>query len=384
MADITISSRVRSNLLALQNTSDLMSLTQNRLATGKKVQSALDNPTSFFQASGLSERSNKLTSLLDGVNNGISTIQAASKGLDSIYKQLQALKGLISSVQAAGTGANQVTGTVANLTTTTAKTFASGDTLTLTDSVNNSVTTIDFASIATGTVQNAIDAVKTQSGGAYQASLDSNGKLVISNTAGHDFGSAAAGNTATLLGVGTATSAFSGGNITASQSTSYIKQFNDVLSSIDQFAQDASFNGVNLLQASGTLTINYNESGSSSSTVNGQAASASSLGLSQLTAGSNTANISSIVNSSATIDSAMASVKSMQASFSTTLSIAQNRQDFTKSLANILQTGSDNLTNADMNGESANLLALQTRQQLSQTALSLSNQADQAVLRLFG
>ena len=84
------------------------------------------------------------------------------------------------------------------------------------------------------------------------------------------------------------------------------------------------------------------------------------------------------------IKDALATVRSYQSSFGNGLTVIQNRQDFTKSLINTLKTGSDNLTNADTNEEAANLLALQTRQQLSQTALSLSNQADQAVLRLFG
>ncbi|MEJ1934652.1 hypothetical protein WDZ92_31015, partial [Nostoc sp. NIES-2111] len=79
MADITISSRVRTNLLALQQTSDLMTTTQGRLATGKKVNSALDNPTSYFVAQGLNDRATQLNTLLDGMNNAVSTIQAASK-----------------------------------------------------------------------------------------------------------------------------------------------------------------------------------------------------------------------------------------------------------------------------------------------------------------
>ena len=62
----------------------------------------------------------------------------------------------------------------------------------------------------------------------------------------------------------------------------------------------------------------------------------------------------------------------------------QNRQDFTKNLINLLQIGADSLTLADTNEEGANLLALQTRQQLRTTSLSLASQADQAVLRLFG
>ena len=92
---ITLSAGVRTNLLALQDTSSLMTLTQGRLATGKKVNSALDNATAFFQATGMSDRANTLSGLLDGINTGISTIKAASQGLDSIYKSLQAIQGVI-------------------------------------------------------------------------------------------------------------------------------------------------------------------------------------------------------------------------------------------------------------------------------------------------
>ena len=81
--------------------------------------------------------------------------------------------------------------------------------------------------------------------------------------------------------------------------------------------------------------------------------------------------------------SSLDTIRSQSSSFGLNLSIVQNRQDFTKNMINTLQTGSDNLVLADANEEAANLLSLQTRQQLSQTALSLASQADQGVLRLF-
>ena len=81
---------------------------------------------------------------------------------------------------------------------------------------------------------------------------------------------------------------------------------------------------------------------------------------------------------------ALANLRAQGSSFGSNLSIVQNRQDFTKAMINTLETGADNLVLADSNEEGANMLALQTRQQLSTTALSLSAQADQAVLRLFG
>ncbi|CAN7685348.1 flagellin [Bosea sp. LjRoot90] len=81
---------------------------------------------------------------------------------------------------------------------------------------------------------------------------------------------------------------------------------------------------------------------------------------------------------------ALTSLKSLSSTFGASLSVVQTRQDFTKDMSNVLTTGADNLVNADLNQEAASLLALQTRQQLSQQALSLANQADQGVLRLLG
>ena len=83
------------------------------------------------------------------------------------------------------------------------------------------------------------------------------------------------------------------------------------------------------------------------------------------------------------LSTALGSLRSQSSAFGSNLSVVQNRQDFTKSMINTLRGGADNLTLADQNEEGANLLSLQTRQQLSSTALSLASQADQQVLRLF-
>src|SRR5262245_546914 len=89
---ITLSAGVRQNLLSLQKTADLMSTTQNRLATGKKVNSALDNPVNFFTSSSLQSRSSDLSTLLDSMSNGIKTLEAADNGLTSITSTLQSMK----------------------------------------------------------------------------------------------------------------------------------------------------------------------------------------------------------------------------------------------------------------------------------------------------
>src|SRR3569832_1000280 len=89
---ITLSAGVRANLLSLQNTAQLMQTTQNRLATGKKVNSALDNPINFFTSQSLQSRAGDLNSLLDSMSNGIQTIQAANNGLTSITSTVQSMQ----------------------------------------------------------------------------------------------------------------------------------------------------------------------------------------------------------------------------------------------------------------------------------------------------
>src|SRR5262245_25966651 len=94
-SNITLSAGVRQNLLALQNTASLLSTTQNRLATGKKVNSALDNPTNFFTASGLSSRASDLSNILDQMSNGINTLKAADNGLTAITKTVESMQATI-------------------------------------------------------------------------------------------------------------------------------------------------------------------------------------------------------------------------------------------------------------------------------------------------
>ncbi len=94
MSNIALSAGIRANLLSLQNTAALMQTTQTNLATGKKVNSALDNPLSFFTSQNLDNRANSLNGLLDAMSNGIQTIQAANNGITSIttlVKQLQSV-----------------------------------------------------------------------------------------------------------------------------------------------------------------------------------------------------------------------------------------------------------------------------------------------------
>jgi flagellin len=272
MSDIVLSAGVRANLLQLQQTSDLITQTQTRLATGKRVNSALDNAINFFTAQGLDNRANDLNGLLDAMSNAINTIQAANNGITAITK-------LVQSAQALTSQANQTTDT------------------------------------------------------DVRATLAS--------------------------------------------------QFDALVDQIGQLATDSGFNGVNLL-AGDTLTVVFDETAASSTDIVGvDYTDATAAPLSIANSANSWAGSADITAASDDLSAALTSLRGESQTLSANLSTVQIRQDFTKATINTLQTGSADLTLADSNEEGANLLALQTRQQLSTTALSLAAQADQNVLRLF-
>ncbi len=167
---------------------------------------------------------------------------------------------------------------------------------------------------------------------------------------------------------------------TVAERANFATQFDELRSQIDQLAKDAGYNGVNLLDGD-SLTVTFNEDGTSSLGISGVTFSSTGLGID---ASENTFQLDSNINAALTdLKSATDTLRSQASKFGNNLSVVETRQDFTKELINVLETGAANLTLADTNEEGANLLALQTRQQLSSTALSLASQADQNVLRLF-
>src|ERR1700731_5045945 len=98
LSNITLSAAVRQNLLSLQDTADLLATTQTRLATGKKVNSALDNPTNFFTAAGLDARSSDISNLLDSIGNGVQVLQGANTGITSLSKLVDTAKSIANQV----------------------------------------------------------------------------------------------------------------------------------------------------------------------------------------------------------------------------------------------------------------------------------------------
>ena len=104
LSNITLSASVRQNLLSLQDTANLLATTQGRLATGKKVNSALDNPTNFFTAAGLDSRASDISNLLDSIGNGVQVLQAANTGITSLSKLVDTAKSIANQVLQAPVG----------------------------------------------------------------------------------------------------------------------------------------------------------------------------------------------------------------------------------------------------------------------------------------
>ncbi|SNZ08860.1 flagellin, partial [Cohaesibacter gelatinilyticus] len=160
-----------------------------------------------------------------------------------------------------------------------------------------------------------------------------------------------------------------------------VTQFNDILKQVDKLAADSSFNGINLINGTGSdLTVAFNEHrDDKKSELVIKSADLTSSGLKISDASSLSADESNLKLDS--LSEALTTLRKQASTFGSNLSTVQIRKDYTKESINTLQTGADALVLADSNEEGANMLALQTRQQLSTTALSLASQADQAVTR---
>jgi flagellin-like hook-associated protein FlgL len=475
-SNITLSAGVRQNLLSLQNTAQLMATTQNRLATGKKVNSALDNPSNFFTSASLQSRGNDLSALLDSMSNGIKTLEAADNGMTSITKTVESMQSTLrqarqdksfqnasfsvalpaspvgteklsfsggsvgtTAVDIALTTSEKSTAaavspilvadngkqfTVSDGTTATADiTLATGDDVddivgkinaatTLADngivasndngkiklsSANNTAITVANGTTTGGATVLGFAAAETyvaKTADQIAAAISANAALTGKVTASSDNGSLRITNNSlgdlTVAGASSGSVTGSGSSTIGGNNTrkSLVKQFNELRDQLNKTADDAGYNGVNLLRKD-KMKLTFNETGTSTMEIQVKDSSDQAMAIDADALDIATAldtefgSDDGIDSKLDTLGQALGTLRSQASSLGSKLSIVQNRQDFTKSMINTLQTGADKLVLADTNEEAANLLALQTRQQLSSTALSMASQADQAVLRLF-
>jgi len=296
MSDITLSTATRTNLLSLQRTTGLIGRTQERLASGLKVNSAIDDALAFFKARNLNARASDLASIKDDIVNGISVLRATVQGLETVESVLKQMKALAQSA-------------VSSPESTTRAKLAS--------------------------------------------------------------------------------------------------QFNELRSQVDNIMEDASYAGVNLLKNTSSpfttgadnLTVKFNErtdtkavnqliiSGLNTTDFNSiQARSAVATGTAGATTvwgQTGTAAVTAINSAIRAVDSALVTVRQVAQTFGTNSSMLEIRRSFTENIINTLKGGAASLVNADLNEESANLLSLQTRQQLGTISLGIAQQSEQSVLRLF-
>jgi flagellin-like hook-associated protein FlgL len=343
-------------------------------------------------ATGVKTASNSGGTATLSTTSGLTASSIATSGA------LQISTGTTSDLTITGAGnamsALGLTGNTGTATSFTASRSAgagsiSGKTLTFTSFNSGTAVNVTFGDGTGGTVK-TLDQLNTAlQANNMTATIDTTGKLTIS--ASNDYASSTLGGTkggvigGTVTTVQTFTTAAAPIADATSSSTraGLVSQFNNILSQITTTAQDASYNGVNLLNGD-QLKLVFNEKGTSTLSITGVSFTASGLNLSNLTVGTDFVDNASTNGVLTTLNQASITLRAQASTFGSNLSVVQNRQDFNKNLINVLQTGSSQLTLADTNEEGANLLALQTRQQLSLTSLSLASQADQAVLRLFG
>lgn len=384
MSEVTLSAAIRKNLLSLQQTADLMSQTQTRLATGKKVNTALDNPTAYFTAQALDGRTSHLANILDSVGQAIQTIQAANNGTTAIEKLIESAKAKANQAQitsntflraSALKEYNELLAQIAAIAKDSGYNGKNligglGKDLNVVFNEDNSnhllIKSVDLTDTDTGL---GLPALTEAVLGTLNVTLAAPGPtplmlgdLLIDDTTNFD----TAGNTLT----------FTDG---ASQVMGTIDVTPQMTVADLVVAINSNFTSVRASFSAGTLKIDTTED----VTISGGKAlgGLESAAISATSSGWQTD--SGIAATISTLNGALDQLHSYASSFSNSLTILQDRQSFTKALINTLTEGSDLLTLADTNEEGANLLALQTRQQLSTTALSLANQAQQGVLRLF-
>jgi len=412
MSDIVLSASVRQNLLSLQSTAALLAATQNRLSTGKKVNTALDNPTNYFTAAGLDNRANDINNLLDSIGNGVQVLQAANTGLTSLQKLVDTAKSIANQVLQApagysvkasattaaptGAGALAVPGLAGDLTNAGTNSL-NGKTFVFTPAAGAATTITVSSTVAAGNV-NSIDALNlalSSAGIGLTASLAADGSIGFTSTNDNasqtlTLGTTPAANTVALSGTGTfalvTPAGGSAGKPVADAASLAIRanlvtQYNNVITQITTTSQDSSFNGINLLNGD-DLKLTFNETGKSTLTIKGVTFDAAGLGLASLTAGTDFLDNASAKATITKITSASDALRTQASTLGSNLSIVQIRQDFNKNLINVLQTGSANLTLADTNEEAANSQALSTRQSIAVSALALANQSQQSVLQL--
>ncbi|WP_068085704.1 flagellin [Polycladidibacter stylochi] len=392
MADITLTAAVRSNLSTLQSTAQLIGSTQERLSTGKKVNSALDNPNSYFTAASLNNRASDLSNLQDDMGQSVSTLTAADKGIKAISKLVDAAKGKANqALQTEDKAQRAKYSKEFNDLRTQIETLAkdsgykgknllggSGNDLTVKFNEDGKskldIKAVDFTDLSSSTSDLKLDSVQQLVKGKFDSGAITLGTGTFdSSTKLADLDNYAEGGKIKIT-YGTGDDATTKEvEITADNTIGDLTAAMKELSGTDFTVNstDKKITGDVEDEISFTYTAKASETGADLN-------SASTAGLVK----NGWTEDKAIEDSINSLKTAQDSLRAQASTFGTNLSVVQNRKSFTADMISTLEVGAGKLTLADTNKEGANLAALQTQQQLATSTLALAAKANQSVLQL--
>ncbi|MAN80521.1 MAG: hypothetical protein CMM77_11795 [Rhodospirillaceae bacterium] len=424
MSDVALSAAVRSSLLALQRTTDLIDRTNNRLSTGLRVANPVDDPVAFFSSKALRDRAFDFTERKSGIDQGISTVTAALDGVESIDSLVRQLKGIATSLKSStgtqfvdlvnqfneirsqiGELANDSEFQGINLIDNTTESLVVNFSNTTTSKLTINATNLRESGLSINPLEIRADSkigVSATVGLASGISLISGTNIsTISATAATAFTAIANKDALTVTYNGTGVVVDSSGPITLSLTSSVTITIRAItgqsftvtrgqalslsLTTVVSFASGGAFNasgisGVTtglILGVVGGAQIFNNGTGVADVRAINTAGTFQSVSF----VGENLPD--DIDNITVNMDAALQTLRSEAQKLGSNVALLQTRLDFTEQYTNTLEGGADKLTLADLNQEGANLLALQTRQQLGISALAFAGQSEQGILQLF-
>lgn len=389
--NVTLSSAVRDNLLSLQNTSKLINTTQGRLSTGLKVAGPVDDPVAFFQAKSLNDRASDFTAKKEGIDQGISTVTTALNAVDGIETLVKQLKGLALSAKAATTSAeistvvsqfNELKSQLDNLATDAAYqglNLVAGTGQTLSVSFSND--TASQMNVASKDITAGVSGLDITQLAALSTGINYNYAGRVSTdtvSVGDSVSFTVANSAAQTLSFGSHTISYGTFSVVFKVGSSAATQFN-VASVGDTYVLSANQVITFTLATAATAAAGAAFLTTVTSIGTTHTPSADITGSTKIGVGFAT-TLNSLITD---LETNLTTIRSVAQELGSNVALLQTRIDFTKNYVNTLTAGAGKLSLADLNEEGANLLALQTRQQLGIQALSFAGQAEQGILGLF-
>ena len=365
---------MRANLMSLQSAVSLLDRTQERLSTGKKVNTALDNPVNFFTALNHNSRANDLLAFKDGISEAIQTIKAADVAIKGITTLINSAKATAEAAKSA------VSASTTNQTVTFGAGMAIDDTVVIGGQTFTAVTST--TSVGAGTFY--VGGTAAQAAASLASAVALNGTSTFNVTDNNDGSINVSRQDASAMEDGDiviTSGGISESAIAANSDELVAKraEYTRLLGQMDDMQADAFYKGKNLLLSGDNMTVRFGNGHSLQvDAFNGKAD-----GLGITTASSTWVNETTIQTSITELEGALTKLRIEASKLSSNLGIVNTRDEWITGIAATLRTGADKLTLADTNEEGANMLMLQTRQALSTSALAMSAQAAQSVLRLF-